>query len=548
MIRPIAASFFALLPLLAAPGGPLVISQRSEPRTWNPVFAIDANTRDVLRLVHGRLGRINGQSQQPEPYLAEAWQFSPSGKRCVVQLRRGVKFSDGHPFTADDVLFSFALYQDPKLASPQKDLLAPAGKPIQIRKLSAYSLELTFAEPFAPAARLFDGLAILPKHILEAPYREGTLNRFWTLAEGLNRFAGLGPFVPAAYLPGQKLSLRPNPHFFRRGQPRLPGIEILFVADQVAEMLRFQRGEIDLLHRPLPKPFATLGPNSAKLDLGASLDYHFLVFNLNPLPTAIDPGLRIRQSWFTHREFRQAVHLALDREAMISLAFDGRATPLRSHVTPANRVWLADPKPPRRDLSQARALLAQLGFKQNGKQLLDPQGQPVRLTLAVNAANNNQTRMAAILQQDLADLGIELQIAALEFRSLVDRILKKKDYDVALMALSSGDADPNAEMNIWPLGAPMHMWNLSAAQAPAPWEREVDELMQQQRRELSPATRRALYARVQEIVARELPLVPLVSPNLLVAHKVELEGVRPSLLPPYALWNVEELRWSSPRR
>lgn len=546
VVIPVAISLLFALSVFAAPGGPLVLSQRTEPRTWNPLFAVDAATRDLLRLVHGRLARINGHTLEPEVMLAEAWKFSPDGKRCTIQLLRGVKFSDGHPFTADDVIFTFALHQDPKLASPQRDLLAPAGKPIQIRKLSSHSLELIFAEPFAPAARMFDGLAMLPKHKLEGPYREGKLPAYWSLADGIDRFAGLGPFVPSQYVPGKQLRLRPNPHYFRAGLPRLPGIEIQFVADPVAEMLRFQRGEIDLVHRPLPKPFAALGPSFVKLDLGASLDFHFLVFNQNPPAENSGEAFRSRLAWFRIREFRQAIHLSLDREAMVSLAFDGRATPLRLHVTPANRNWLADRKPPRRDLNQARALLRQAGFSSSDNRLLDPKGQPVRFTLAVNASNTSQTRIAAILQQDLAELGVEVQIAALEFRSLVDRILKTRDFEVALMALATGDADPNAEMNIWPLDAPMHMWNLAASQAPEAWEREVHDLMQAQRRELRPVARHEIFTRVQEIVARELPIIPLVSPHLLVAHKVGLEGLRPSLLPPYAFWNVEELRWSRP--
>lgn len=535
--------FACLCRLVAAPPDRLVISQRLEPRTYNPVFALDASTRDLLRLVHGRLARLNPVTQTVEPLLAESWLFAPDGKSCLVRLRRGVLFSDGQPFTAADVEFSLQLYLDPKLASPQRDLLSPGGKPLQVEVLSPYQLRLRFAAPFAPGPRLFDGIAMLPRHILAAPYREGKLAPFWNLG-ATQSFAGLGPFVPARYEPGRALHLVRNPRYFQPGKPRLQGVEIRFFADATAEFLRFQQGETDMILRPPARPFEQLGREFTKLDAGAGLDFHFLFFNLNErVPSAV----QARQSWFRQQAFRQAVSLALDREAMVRLAFDGRATPLRWHVTPGNREWLRDARPPRRDVGQARTLLAQAGFQLRNERLHDAQGQPVAFTLAVNAANLAQSRLAAILQQDLQALGIVVQIVALEFRSLIQRVTQARDFDAALLAISSGDADPNAEMNIWPLAGPMHVWNLAPA-APTDWEQQLDRLMSQQQQLLNRQQRFAAYSEVQRLVGEQLPILPLVSPHLLIAHRQGLRGVFPSLLPPFALWNAEELYWGGAAR
>ena len=543
-------SIFLLLCAITVPivaENRLVLSQRAEPRTLNPVFAQDAPTRDVLRLIHGRLVRINGATLGTEAALAEKWSFSPDGRSCTLRLRRGVKFSDGQPFTADDVVFSLELYQDPKLGSPQRDLLAAGGRPLRVTKLSAHEVRLEFAEPYGPAERLFDGLAILPRHRLEKPYREGKLSQTWTLATPPGEFAGLGPFVPAAHVPGQRLVLRKNPHYWQPGKPKLNEVEIVFTADQTAEMLRFQRGETDLVQRPLARAFNALGPDFVKIDLGSSLEYHFLFFNLNEAADKLSPELQAKQEIWRKPEFRRAISLAADRAAMAKLAFDGRATPLRHHVTPGNKRWLVEGPAPRRSTAEAGRLLAAIGLRLNDGVLSGADGRPVEFTIAVNSANAPQLRMAAILQEDLRPLGIRVRIVPLEFRSLVDRVLKSLDYEAALMALGSGDADPNSEMNIWLNDGSMHVWNLSAARQPQPWETEIDQLMRRQRATLNQQERRSLYGQVQRLVADYLPIIPLVSPHLLTAHRRGLKNVQPSILPPYALWKIEEFAWESPR-
>jgi peptide/nickel transport system substrate-binding protein len=227
------------------------------------------------------------------------------------------------------------------------------------------------------------------------------------------------------------------------------------------------------------------------------------------------------------------VSLAADRAAMARLAFDGRATPIAQHVTPGNKAWLVEAKVPPRSAQQAQKLLREAGLPAGG----------LEFSLLVNAANTAQGQLATILQEDLRGVGIRMRIVPLEFRSLVERVTKSLDYEAALMGLGSGDADPNSEMNIWASTGSMHLWNLSAAKNPLPWEREIDRWMQQQRSTLEPGERKRAYGEVQKLVARHLPIIALVSPHLLVAHKAGLSGVRPGITPPYALWNIEDWSW-----
>src|ERR1700723_2641632 len=172
-------------------GGRLVVALRSEPKTLNPALALDEPSREVIRCLTADLIHINRGSLKTEPALAKSWTVSRDGKQYTLQLRRGLKFSDGQPFTADDVVFSFQVYLDEKIDSPQRDLLVVGGKPITVQKLDDYSVRFELAQAYAAAERLFDGIAILPRHLLEAGYRAGTFSQAWTLSIPVNQFAGL---------------------------------------------------------------------------------------------------------------------------------------------------------------------------------------------------------------------------------------------------------------------------------------------------------------------------------------------------------------------
>src|SRR5713226_8129672 len=102
-------------------GGRLVIGQRSEPKTLNPVTATDAVSREVIGRFTADLITINRGTQQTEPGLAKSWTTSADGRTFTLKLRKGIRFSDGHPFDADDVIFSFTVYLDETVNSPQRD-------------------------------------------------------------------------------------------------------------------------------------------------------------------------------------------------------------------------------------------------------------------------------------------------------------------------------------------------------------------------------------------------------------------------------------------
>ncbi|MGA8232337.1 MAG: ABC transporter substrate-binding protein, partial [Candidatus Acidiferrales bacterium] len=217
--------------------------------------------------------------------------------------------------------------------------------------------------------------------------------------------------------------------------------------------------------------------------------------------------------------------------------------PLWGHVTPGNKLWVDDniPHPPQ-SLEHARQLLQSAGFtwKSDGA-LLDARGNHVEFSILTSASNAQRRQMATIIQDDLNQLGMDVHVVALDFGSMVDRLLQSSDYEAAVMGLVSGDADPTSEMNIWVTSGETHLWDLRRTKPATPWEAEMDRLMEQQLITLDYAARRRLYDQVQEIVADNLPVICLVSPNILAGAKDRVGNFRPAILDPYALWNIEEL-------
>ena len=534
-------------------GGHLTIGERAEPKTLNPVIATDAISREVIGRMNADLIEINRVTQKTEPALAKSWKTSADGRTFTLQLRRGIRFSDGHPFDADDVIFSFAVYMDEAVDSPQRDLLIIDGKPITVTKLDAYNVRFTLPHPYAAAERLFDGLAMLPKHLLEKPYREGKFAQAWSLNTQAAEIAGLGPFRLQRYVPGQRVVLERNPYYWKVGSdhrrlPYLDELVFLFVGTEDAQVMRFESGETDLISRLSSENYNLLVRDRTRAgsqlqDLGPSLEYNFVVFNLNDLAGKKLDAVAHKQAWFRDLKFRQAVSLAIDRESIVRLVYGTRGTALWGNVGPGNQLWINREIPhPARSVDTARQLLKSSGFSWDKRnQLIDSSGQTVEFTIIASSSNAQRMKMATLLQDDLAKLGMQVHIVPLEFRAMIDRVFQSFDYDAAILGLGGGDADPNPEMNVWMSNGTSHLWNLGEKQPATDWEREIDQLMQQQMVTLDYAKRKRLYDRVQQLVAENLPFIFLATPNILAGADARVGNFRPGVLDPYTLWNVDEL-------
>src|SRR5947209_349576 len=441
-------------------GGHLAIALAAEPKTLNPITAIDQNSRAVIWRTAADLIHINRSTLKPEPALAKSWTASRDGKQFTLKLRQGLRFSDGIPFDANDVMFTCKAYLAGKLGSHQRDLLTIFGKPVSVEKLDNFTVRFTFPAPYAVGDRFFDSIAILPRHPLEADYGAGTLQQAWTLNTPPEKVAGLGPFRVKKIVPGSSIILERNPYYWkidsRRQQlPYLDELTFIAVPTQDAQVIRFQAGDTQVLNTLSGENFAALGKEQQahgyKLsDLGPGLEYNIVFFNLNSDTQGRLPEINRKQKWFSDLRFRQAVSSAVDRAGIVRLVYRGRGAPLATHVTPGNKYWINNAiAVPQHSVSQARQYLkdAEFTWKPDGT-LQDAGGQAVEFSILVSSSNPQRVEMATLVQDDLKQLGMKVNVLAMSSGAVIDRVLNSHDFEAALMGFGGSDADPNPEMGL----------------------------------------------------------------------------------------------------
>jgi peptide/nickel transport system substrate-binding protein len=514
-----------------------------EPSTWNRLLVSDVVTQIVADQLHAPLLRLNPQTQEMEGALAQSWAFSDDGSELVFKLREGLRFSDGEPFTADDVVFTFRALADPRVASPLKDAAVIDGKPLVAEALDDTVVRFRLPRRTGALERIFDSIRILPEHVLSESLEAGTLARDSGLGAPIASVVGLGPFRLREHLPGESVVLEKNPHYFRadEGLPRLSRIVFEVLPDENVQVLRLRSGELDLVEPLGSDAFAELrGEDSDAFvlhDLGPSLVAERFWFNLNPASPIED----YKKRWFADVRFRRAVSLAIDRDNLARVVFGGLASPASGPVSPANRFWKDETVlETKRDLEQARALLVDAGFVSVEGKLHDEDGHPVRFTIVTNSDSAQRRREAAFLQEDLSQLGMDAVLAPIDGSTMFAAITTTFDYEASLLGFTASDPDPSAEMELWLSRGPFHLWHPSQATPATAWEARIDELMESQMASIDPEHRRACYHEVQHIVAEQLPLLHLVVPHALVGYSARLHGVRATPLS-HSLWNSEEL-------
>ena len=529
-------------------GGTLIATLRSEPPTFNRYSGSTYATALVNDLTQAPLVRINQLTQAVEPWLADRWTRSADGRQYTLHLREDVVFSDGHPFTADDVAFSFNAAYDAKTASVLGDVLKVGEQPLSVSTTSPHEVVVTFPQMYGPGLRLLDNLPIYPKHRLAAALAAGTLATAWRTSTPPNEVAGLGPFVLTRYEPAVRLVFERNPHYWRvdaGGQPLpyLDRIAMEIVPDQNAELLRLQAGQIDLLQDDLrPEDYVPLKREADAgrvrlMDVGTGLDMHVLWFNLGPRTSA-----DTHRAWLQRAEFRRGLSHAVDRRLFARTVYLGAAEPSWGLVSPANTVWYsAGADRPDYDPDRARALFASIGLRDRNAdgQLESESGAPVRFSVLIVKGVGASEKGAAFLREALARLGVTIDVVALDLSSVVGH-WTAGDYDAIYNFLLT-DPDPAANLDLWLSSGSGHVWNPRQVQPATPWERDIDSVMARQAGTIDPAERRQLFEQVQRTIAEHLPAMSFAIPHVYVATSTRVASFTPALKRPQVLWNADEV-------
>ncbi|MBV8903610.1 MAG: ABC transporter substrate-binding protein [Acidobacteriia bacterium] len=507
-------------------GGELRLALKSEPRSLHPAL-VESDPEETYRyLTGGVLVRVNRGNQQLEPELAVSWTTEQNGRAIVFHLRKDVCFSDGTPFTADDVAYTMQVLMDPQLHSPTGDAFRSGSGEVKTVVRDRYTVAVVFPAPVAEAARLFDQVAVLSRR---SPLKENAV---------------LGPFRLAEHKPGSYLLLTRNPNYWKTEQgrrlPYLDSIRLDIQQNRELELVRFERGELHLISGVDPELFDRL-TREGKVwtrDAGPTLEGELLWFNMNPAAPLPDYEKR----WFNSRNFRLAISHAIRRDDLCRIVYRGHAQPGIGPFSPANRFWFNQKlKAHAFDPKLAEHLLAADGFRKEKDVLRDSSGQPVEFSIITNSGNKARERAAAMIQQDLAAVGIRLNIVTLDFPALIQRITRSFQYETCLLGLTNVDLDPDGQMNMWLSSSADHAWNPNQKSPATDWEAELDRLMQSQASTMDPLKRKALFDRVQEIVSDQAPILYLINNDALEAASPALRNLSPSVLRPQLLWNIDRL-------
>lgn len=542
------------IPQAGTYGGELILSTISDPKSFNPVLAKETSTTAITSHLFEGMTRTNGITTEVEPNLAKSWEVDATGLIWTFLLRDDVQWFDGQPFTADDVVFTFnKLIYNPDIPNSARDIFTIEGKVFEVEKIGPQTVRFKLPCRFAPFLRSMSQ-EILPRHILEKKVREGKFNSAWGLDARPADITGTGPFRLAGYVPGQKVILERNPFYWRRDKnnnrlPYLDRIVYLIVQSQDTALLKFKEGGLDYYglrgtDYPILKPVEKEG-NFTVYETGPDFGTNFLVFNQNRGKDE-KTGKRYvdskKLSWFTNKNFRQAVAYSIDRDSIINIVMNGLGFLQDAAMSPsAGFFYNPDVKKYEYDPANAKALLKEAGFSDRDKDAIveDENGNEIEFNLFTNSGNTERIQIAGIIRKDLENIGFKVHFMPLEFNNLVVKLDSTYDWDAILIGLTGG-IEPHFGNNVWQSSGHLHMWYPCQKFPVTAWEKRIDEIFNQAVQELDNEKRKKLYDEWQEIVAENVPFIYTVLPATLFAVRNKFGNLYPT---PFggAFHNIEEI-------
>lgn len=540
-------------------GGELVSSTIGEgPKTFNPFNCKDNISALMSGIMYDGLLSSDPMTGQPTPKLAKSFSISSDGTTYTIKLRHGIKWSDGKPITADDVVFTwndiiFAGLGD----TSTRDSIVIDNKLPTVRKIDNYTVEFITPKPFAPFVRMLS-TPIAPKHIFMPAVKKGNtyFDSFLSTNTKPKDFVVSGAFKLKEYVPAQRVVFERNPNYYEINtkQQKLPYLDklvYLIVGDLNNEVLKFEAKELDVISLQGSKVarYKSLEPHSDfKLyNLGPDTGTMYLSMNLNNRKD--NKGKYYvntdKQTWFQDLNFRTAVDYAIDRKNMVLNIANGIGAPL---FTPEslNSIYLNKKlKPYDKNLDKSKELLKKSGFYLDKKgKLFDKHGHRVEFDLYTNAGNTEREAIGVMVKQDLEDLGMKVNFKPIEFNSLVNKLVSTYDWDMVIMGLTGSPLEPNGGKNVWLSDGRLHMFNQRNPQEGKakilPWEKELDYLYTQGALATKFEDRKKYYDKYQEIVYKEKPMIYIYSPIRIVALRNKLKNIYPSSLGGIT-HNIEEI-------
>jgi peptide/nickel transport system substrate-binding protein len=516
---------------LGTSGGTLIMDNISDPQTFNPITARDDGSDAILKLINAGL-----MSRDGSVAVAESFNISPDETSVTFTIRKGIKFSDGTPVTAEDVRFTLqdVIFNSNVNSSKQAWLLNGQFPNVQV--INDNTVKISSTVPFQGLLSNLADTPILPKHLLSNSVQ--SFNQAWSIVTPLSQIAGVGPFVIKSYTPGQQVVLARNPYYWKTDSlgvqlPYLDQIILPITTNDDVRLLRFLNGQTDI-YPPRPQDLQSIRDKAADgfnvvVQPAGTSDSNVFSFNQD----AADPNL---QKLFRDQRFRQAMSYAADRASMISTGLDGLGEP-RYGPGISSEFFIGDDADfPQYafDMSKARQLLDQIGLTDsNGDGVREfpssyPQpGAPVQFELLTVQDSSVLINDATIYAQALKSLGINVTVTPVAFNTLVTRLLNSKtpQYQVARITISFS-GDPDYLGDIYAASGTLHFWKYSDAQGQSvpDWQNQVQQLLTQQAVESDPSKRFDELKQFQQVVAQHVPLVYLYNAQAMQANRKDRIG------------------------
>ncbi len=516
------------------PGGTFYYWGLGDPKTFNYDWAQETSSTDPLGFILATLIEADEGGMPSLPGLAKDWWFSDDGLTFFVQIREGIQWSDGAPFTLDDVYWTFVnvSFVPENTANGNGSYLDSNDQLPVVEILDDTTISFTWTVPQVTALRQIGFRPIMPKHVLEEVVANGTYPEFWTIAD-FDKLVGMGPFVITDYVEGVRIVFERNPYYWKvdGNGVRLPYFDKLnyeLLADQNTSLLRFEAGQIDL-YGPTAEQFPRLAEMAADKGWitgvgGPALGSQFITFNFNNP----DP---VKREWFRNDGFRRAFVYAMDRDAIIESLYNGLGTPLYGPVSPSSGFYYPEIEKfdYKYSITRARLELRRGGFDwlPNGT-CVDANGNPVEFELTTNAGNIVREAISNIIVDGAAKLGIKVNFRPIDFNTVVSR-LNDATYDAVVIGLT-GSVDPGTGWNVYRLDGGLHFWNYPPDYNPddhitedmyilPDWEKRVDEIYRLQTSAVDPQDRYDLFAEFQMLFAEYQPIVFTMAQNFLYVYK-----------------------------
>jgi peptide/nickel transport system substrate-binding protein len=482
-------------------GDALIEGTIGEPSVLIPMLAGDSASHSVAGLIFNGLVKYDTDLSVTGD-LAESWDISPDGLEITFHLKKGVRWTDGVEFTADDVMFGYRTIIDEKTPTPYK------GDYLQVKRaevIDRYTFRVTYAKPFAPALTTWGSLVVLPRHLLEG--------RDITKAEFGRSPVGMGPYKLARWTSGQEVILDSNRDYFE-GRPYIDSYIYKMIPDSATLFLELQAGGVDMMGLT-PIQFTKQTDTDAFRENFQKFQY--------PVPSYTYMGFNLKHPWFKDKRIRQGIAHAIDKSEIVDVVLLGLGSPSTGPYVPNTWYYNPDVKRYRHDQGRAGELLKEAGWEDtDGDGILDKDGKPFEFTILTNMGNNLRKNTATIIQWRLSKIGIKVNIRIIEWSTFINEFIDKRRFEAVILGWSLG-FEPD-QYDIWYSGKTGEKeFNFVSFSNP-----EVDELLEKGRRAFDIEDRKKAYYRIQEILAEELPYIFLYVPDATPIVHSRFKGIRPT--------------------